>query len=448
MRYLSYILKFIVWGCLLGLIFNPAYSVNNHKSEQSMGLSTEELKKLNNAIAVVKQYYYRDIQNKHFFKQAINGILSGLDPYSVYLDDRDLKNFVQILSGRYNGIGVEIFPDHGAIRIVTPLDDTPATRAGLKPGDLIIQINHQAIQGMSTEDAISMLHGKAGAVLSLTIMRKGIVKPFVVKVRREIIKLKTVKYKILEPGYGYVRLAIFQDQTEREMVDAIIRLVKISGKGGLKGLVLDLRNNPGGLLESAVQVADDFLDGDVLKGDKVIVYTKGQVEESHLMITASSGDILPDVPVAVLINEGTASSAEIVAGALQDHKRAIVIGNRSFGKGSVQTIIPLGKNDAIKLTTATYYTPKGRSIQDRGIEPNLIIDDIKFTKDGAQVIPRIDDGLVLGHIKNVGTLVTQANLVTRKTKLDSALAREDYQLYEALNVVKSQNVIRNPDMSV
>src|SRR3972149_8327862 len=294
------------------------------KNGEEVTLSSKDLQRLTTVIDDVRKYYYKSIDDDTLFKRAISGMLAGLDPHSEYLDIDDLKDLEMVTLGKFGGVGVEVYPDQGAIKVVSPLDDTPAYKAGIKAGDYIVQINNKLVRDMSLRDAVNMMRGPKGSNLSLTIVRKNEIKPIVFNLRREIIKIRTVKARMLEAGYGYVRLAWFQEPTERDMVLAIKRLQKAS-KTGLKGLILDMRSNPGGLVESAVQVADDFLDAKKLKNNDLIVYTKGQSDE-EMTAKATLGEILPNVPIVVLINDGSASASEIVAGALQDHKRAIVFG--------------------------------------------------------------------------------------------------------------------------
>ncbi|MBU0743836.1 MAG: S41 family peptidase [Gammaproteobacteria bacterium] len=411
-------------------------------------LSTKALQKLTTVIDDVKQYYYKKIGDDSLLDRAISGMLSSLDPHSAYLGPEDLKDLRMETTGKFGGIGVEVVPDRGAIKVVTPLDDTPAYKAGIKAGDYIIQINSKLVRDMTLKDAIGLMRGKRGSKLNLTIIRKDQSKPLVFNLRRNIINIQTIKDRMLEPGYGYIRLALFQEPTARDLTRTVHKMQK-ANKDGLKGLVLDVRNNPGGLLESAVQIADDFLDSRLLKKNDLIVYTKGQIDEAQITAKATPGDLLPNIPIVVLINEGSASASEIVAGALQDHKRAIVVGTRSFGKGSVQTLIPLNQDSAIKLTTALYYTPLGRSIQAKGIEPDINVEDIKLAVNAREDkdIPRIDEASLVDHIQNGDEDAKSKSSQGldkwgKQSKAELDLAYKDYQLYEALHILKSQNVIR------
>src|SRR3972149_9860994 len=422
------------------------------KNGEEVTLSSKDLQRLTTVIDDVRKYYYKSIDDDTLFKRAISGMLAGLDPHSEYLDIDDLKDLEMVTLGKFGGVGVEVYPDQGAIKVVSPLDDTPAYKAGIKAGDYIVQINNKLVRDMTLRDAVNMMRGPKGSNLSLTIVRKNEIKPIVFNLRREIIKIKTVKDRILEPGYGYIRLTWFQEPTEKDMTRAIKRLQR-SSKAGLKGLILDIRNNPGGLVESAVQIADDFLDSQKLKKNDLIVYTKGQDDEAQIVAKATPGEILANVPIVILINDGSASAAEIVAGALQDHKRAIVVGTRSFGKGSVQTLIPIDRTSAIKLTTALYYTPLGRLIQAKGIEPDINVENIILSRKDQddQEIPRVDESALIDHIQNsndVNDSSSDSDVSDKQQKQSKAeldIAYKDYQLYEALHILKSQNVMRNKD---
>lgn len=443
MRNIKLLLAIVFGAVLCTFILNSAGAGD----EEVAVLSPGNLQRLTKVIGEVKKYYYKTVDSDILFEKAIGGMLAGLDPHSDYLDADALKDLDMMAYGKFGGIGVEVYPDQGAIKVISPIDDAPAYKAGIKAGDYIVQIDTKLVREMTVRDAVRMMRGPKGSKLSLTIIRKNKHKPMVFNLRRDTIKIKTVKNRMLEPGYGYVRLAWFEESTERDMARAIKRM-QISSKGGLKGLILDLRNNPGGLVEPAIQVADDFLSDDSLKNNKLIMSFKGQGEE--IQATASSGgDILPNVPIVVLVNEGSASASEIVAGALQDHKRAIIVGERSFGKGTMQTVINIDKNSAIKLTTALYYTPLGRSIQAKGIEPDITVESMRVVRDDQdeQNIPRVDEAALVDHIKNgndnAGSVASKFGVKQKnQLKPDPELVYKDYQLYEALHILKGQNIIR------
>ncbi|MDR1012583.1 MAG: S41 family peptidase [Coxiellaceae bacterium] len=431
--------------CLL--VFNHQTVLSNSivKNDIRKGNSPVSLGNLSLVIDEVKKHYYKPLDNEFLLNQAVSGMLFSLDPHSSYLNSEDLKELEMETVGKFGGIGVEVVPDHGAIRVIAPIEDSPAYKAGVRSNDYIIQIDNQLVHDMTVRHAITMMRGKKGTDLSLTIIRKNVSKPIIFKLRREIIKAPTIKERILESSYGYIRIAYFQEQTESDLVEAIKKMQKrLKSVGGIKGLVLDLRNNPGGLLVSAIKVANNFLDASSLKDDGLIVYTKGQSKESRVSAKATVGDIIRGIPIVVLINGGSASASEVVAGALQDHKRAIIAGTTSFGKGSVQTLIPLDKNrislGAIKLTTALYYTPNGRSIQAKGINPDIVVEDMQFTRSSNRDMPKFNEMALVGHIESDDKDGRQQVLST-----NVELAYTDYQLYEALNILKSQNVIKQDE---
>jgi carboxyl-terminal processing protease len=414
--------------------------------DEEVELSSDDLQRIETVIGNVRKYYYRDLGKKELLNHALAGMLAALDPHSAYLDKNDLKNLRIETQGKLGGIGVEIFLDGGLLRVLAPLDDTPASRAGIKAGDLIIQIDGKLVRNLNPRDAINMMRGKPGSKVSLTIIRNKKSKPLIFNLRRELIKVKMVKERLLEESYGYLRIGLFQESTAMDVEGAVKRMERLASrkKLKLKGMIIDLRNNPGGLLESAIQVTDLFLDGDKLKKEGLIVYTKGRAEEAKIIAKATSGDLFNGKSLVVLINEGSASAAEIVAGALQDHQRAIIVGARSFGKGLVQTVIPIDDDSAIKITTAMYYTPLGRSIQAQGIEPDINVEHIQVAEDEFKNIPRIDEEALIGSIANENKQdVSKSSSRRAKPSPDTGikLAQDDYQLYEALQILKSQNII-------
>jgi carboxyl-terminal processing protease len=426
----------------------PATKSNDYSSQQ---VSTADLERLSTVISEVKKYYVRKVDDKTLFDNAISGMLSGLDPHSEYLNKSDLEALSMVTVGKFEGIGVEVIPYEGLIKIISPLDDSPAYKTGIKAGDVIVEINGKLAKDLTLDQAVSLMRGPKGSKLKLLILRKDSIKPLAFIIKRDVIKMQTVKAKMLEDSYAYVRISFFQEPTERDLRKAIKKLKQDAG-GNLNGLILDLRNDPGGLLDSSVEVADDFLDANKLKGDKLIVYTKGSNIGTQITAKATSGELLPNVPMVVLINEGSASASEIVAGALQDYKRALIVGTRSFGKGSVQTLLPVDKESAIKLTTALYYTPLGRSIQAKGIEPDVEINQMQLPKN---IETDLDSSLLSesnldGHIKNSDSTTPNDNSeindndnnkkigdLTSQDQDHFKLAKEDYQLYEALNILKA-----------
>ena len=343
-------------------------------------LPLEELRAFTEVFGAIKKHYVENVEDKKLITEAINGMLTGLDPHSSYLDADAFKELQVGTQGQFGGLGIEVGMEDGFVKVVSPIEDTPAFRAGVKPGDLIVKIDDTPVKGMTLSDAVKRMRGKPGTQIVLTISRRGEAQPLVVTITRAIIRVRSVKSKIIEPGYGWVRVSQFQESTSEFMVRHLAGLYKT---GELKGLVLDLRNDPGGLLHGAVAISAAFLPSDVL-----VVSTNGRADDAKRKYHATPDDYLrggrddvlkglppqvKTVPMVVLVNAGSASASEIVAGALQDHNRATVIGTQTFGKGSVQTIMPLGNNTAIKLTTARYFTPSGRSIQAKGITPDIIV---------------------------------------------------------------------------
>lgn len=425
----------------------------------SVEIPVDDIQRFSTVIAQIKRYYIESPTDKNLFNNAIRGMVMNLDPHSSFLDEDDLKDLQTVTTGEFGGIGVEIIPENGYIKVISPLDDTPAFKAGVKAGDLIIRINDKIIRKMTVREAINMIRGKRGTNVELTILRKGEKKPLRFNVMRDVVKVASVKSKMLEPGYAYARIVFFQAPAQEDLKKAILKL-QAEAKGKLRGLVLDLRNNPGGLLDSAIHISDMFLDAPRSKYDSLIVYTKGRIPGSDIRAKATPGDIVQGVPIVVLINGGSASASEIVAGALQDYKRAILMGTRSFGKGSVQTIIPIDRTSAVKLTTALYYTPSGRSIQAEGIVPDVIVNELKVNKDTEdKVLEDVDEKGLSGHLANGNkekettkgeieglkeedkkTPPSIMNPTDDHTEVPTnPLAFEDYQLFEALNMLKGIN---------
>lgn len=420
----------------------------------------------------IKGEYVEPVDDKKLLKSAIRGMLSGLDPHSTYLDREAYRDLQVGTSGEFGGLGIEVGMENGFVKVIAPIDDTPAQRAGIKTGDLIIRIDDKPVKGMSLNDAVTTMRGKPGTRIILTILREGVDRPFNLDLERGIIQVASVKSRTLEPGYGYVRISHFQSRTTEDLLSALNGLEK-ENDGGLKGLVLDLRNNPGGVLNSAVGVSDAFL------GEGIIVYTKERGEDSELRFKAGPDDVLKGAPIVVLVNGGSASASEIVAGALQDHKRAIIMGYPTFGKGSVQTIVPIDEATALKLTTARYYTPSGHSIQAHGIEPDieLVRGEIKVAqKPGVTPLKEVDLHQHLNEEEPAGKDKDAPGKAgekdkgatgkgekeedpagkTEKKDEDTAdktgkrgtvttekrpLAAEDYALGEALNVLKGLNIL-------
>ena len=328
----------------------------------------ESLEAFSNILSIVKKNYVEDVETKNLVSGAINGMLNSLDPHSAYLTPELYKDLQSDTQGRFGGLGIEITVKGGILTVVSPIEDTPAAKAGIKPGDQIFKIEDEFTKDMSLVDAVKKMRGLKGTKINLTVRREGANDLLDFTLVRDVIRVQSVKSRTLESGYGYLRLAQFQERSDRDLQRALEKLV--AEKGGMKGLVLDLRNNPGGLLTQAVRVSDMFLDSGL------IVYTEGRIEAQKQKYFAQKEGTWMDFPMVVLVNGGSASASEIVAGALQDHARAVVLGTKTFGKGSVQTILPLDDNSALRLTTARYFTPKGRSIQATGIVPDIIVESV------------------------------------------------------------------------
>jgi carboxyl-terminal processing protease len=399
-------------------------------------LQENDVSRFTNAIALINEFYVKPIDEKKLLENAIRGIVAGLDPHSEYLDEDAYKTLQVETSGEFGGIGIEVTSEYDVLKVISPIDDTPAAKAGVLPGDYIVAINNKLVSNMALNEAVKEIHGQKGSEIALTILRKNQDKPLKLTMKRDIIHIDTVKSKMLDNGYGYVRVSQFQEPTPELMVKAIKDL---QASGDLKGLVLDLRNNPGGLLTSAVKIVDVFLDSkNLTQFDKKIVYTKGHLPDMQYQAKADTTDILKGMPLIILVNEGSASASEIVAGALQDYHRAIIVGNRSFGKGSVQTVIPLDKLHALKLTTALYYTPAGRQIQNEGIKPDVMVENLKVTSNNP-------DSLIMGPIREfeLKNHLKGKNGFdgSKKSVLDTTdytdLAQQDFQLYEALKILQA-----------
>lgn len=420
-------------------LFIPVQSFAGENKKDRIPM--EDVQRFSNTINQIKKYYVNTTDNKELFDNAIRGMLNGLDPHSSYLNEDDFKELQTSTNGEFGGLGIEVTMEEGIVKVVTPLVDSPAFKAGIKAGDYIIKLDEQSVQGMTLKDAVKLMRGKEGTTLNLTILRKGESKPLDFTLVREKVLIKSVKSNLLDNHYGYIRLTQFQALTSDDMQKAIKQLTEEAG-GKMKGLILDLRNNPGGLLDSAIQISDAFIHNDQRGDEEKIVYTKGRLPGSQFTALASPGDILNDAPIVVLINNGSASASEIVAGALQDNKRAIVVGTKSFGKGSVQTVLPLDSKRGIKLTTALYYTPSGRAIQAKGIVPDIVVEEVEvpLKKDGS-VFTGLSEANLAGHLSSEEGSDKKQNPDT--SKKDDNLLHEDYQLYTALTILKGLAIARN-----
>ncbi|MDX1722229.1 MAG: S41 family peptidase [Pseudomonas sp.] len=404
----------------------PAAAIANDKAP----LPLDELRTFAEVMDRIKAAYVEPVSDKTLLENAIKGMLSNLDPHSAYLDPAAFRELQESTSGEFGGLGIEVGMEDGFVKVVSPIDDTPASKAGIQPGDLIVKIDGQPTKGLSMLEAVDMMRGEAGSKILLTLVREG-GRPFDVELTRAVIKVRSVKSQLLDDGYGYVRITQFQINSGEEVGKALNKLRKDNGKK-LRGLVLDLRNNPGGVLQAAVEVSDHFLK----KG--LIVYTEGRIANSELRFSADPADASEGVPLVVLINGGSASASEIVAGALQDHKRGVLMGTDSFGKGSVQTVLPLNNDRALKLTTALYYTPNGRSIQAQGIAPDIEVARAKLTREQGEA--NIKEADLQGHLGNGNG---GADKPSKGSANQPARPQDDdYQLSQALNLLKGLNITR------
>lgn len=429
---------FLIVIMLGGKIF--AQSPLSSNSAQPAATSTADLDTLQAAIKLIQNYYYKPLTTNEIYSAALRGMMNGLDPHSAYLDAQDLSDLHDITTGEFYGIGLEVSPENGYLKVVTPIDDTPAQKAGILAGDMIVLINTTPVMNLSFRDAIKMMRGAKGSPLSVTVIRPGSDQPIVFKLKRDDIHVQSVKSRLLEPGYGYIRITSFDEVTENELLQSINDLTT-ANKGTLKGVVLDLRNNPGGLLQSAIGVTNAFLNSSRLKFSGLIVYTKGRAPNTLFSARATGDDKLDGAPMVVLVNGGSASGAEIVAGALQDYHRAVILGTQTFGKGSVQTVLPLTDNSALKITTALYYTPAGRSIQAQGIIPDINIDNLKVTapsQSDQSLLNFFRESNLMDHFANASG--TQDNLPNTSLMAEELLASQDYQLAQALNLLKGMSI--------
>ena len=425
-------------GIMLGVFIGVCGSVVADKSNGAVQsdadtLPYEDLRTFTEIFGRIKRDYVEPVSDKKLLEDAVRGMLTGLDPHSAYLVAEEYQELKEGTTGQFGGLGIEVTMENGFIKVVSPIDDTPAQKAGIKTGDLIIKLDDKPVKGMYLTDAVKLMRGEPNSKIVLSIVREGLEAPLKLTLARDIIKVKSVKNRLLEKGYGYVRISSFQSGTGEGLRESLASLKKENG-APLRGLVLDLRNNPGGVLNAAVEVSDAFLKSGL------IVYTEGRIENSEMRFNASPDDLIDEAPMVVLINGGSASASEIVAGALQDQKRAVIMGEKSFGKGSVQTILPTSNGAAVKLTTARYFTPSGRSIQAEGIEPDIALARVKLeTIDKGESLS-IKEADLSGHLQNANaeSKANKDGQDKEKNKLDI----EDYSLHEALNLLKGISIIK------
>ena len=462
----------IACGAIIGVLISLNLPVFADKAEKN-NLPIDELRTFAEVFGKIKSDYVEPVEDKKLINEALNGMLTGLDPHSSFLNTEDFKDLNQATQGEFGGLGIEVGMEDGFVKVISPIEDSPAYKAGLKSGDLIMKLDETSTKGLSLNDSVKKMRGKPGTSIVLTVLRKGEAKPLTFKLVRAIVKSQSVKGKIVEPNYAYVRVAQFQEHTGEDLAK-FLKNLRQQNKAPLKGILLDLRNNPGGLLNAAVGVSAAFLP----KGD-LVVYTEGRAQDSKMQLTATpenylkgggKDDYLKDfpedirtTPMAVLVNNGSASASEIVAGALQDHKRALIIGMQSFGKGSVQSILPMNNGTAIKMTTARYFTPKGRSIQAKGIVPDIIVDDgsdptfmtkeadltnhLSNPKDAdANVAPKDKDSKPLAPpVKKPEEEKEKEKKKTSDTPSGPIEpgSKADKQFQEAMNILKGLQIIQN-----
>ncbi|MBS4096504.1 MAG: S41 family peptidase [Sulfuricella sp.] len=462
----------ILFGVFAGIIISLNLSAVAEKAASPLPI--DELRAFTEVFSKIKSDYVEPVEDKKLINEAINGMLSGLDPHSAYLDNDAFKDLQVGTQGEFGGLGIEVSMEDGFVKVVSPIEDTPAFQAGLKSGDLIVKLDETPVKGLTLNEAVKRMRGKPGTKIALTVVRKGEGKPLIFTLSRAVIKIQSVKSKLAEDGYGYVRITQFQEHTGENLAKALDGLYK-QNKEPLKGLIVDLRNDPGGLLNGAVGVAAAFLPKDAL-----VTYTDGRTEDAKMRLTASRENYLhglgkedflkglpagvKTVPMVVLVNGGSASASEIVAGAMQDHKRAIIMGTQTFGKGSVQTVLPLGNNTAIKLTTARYFTPSGRSIQAKGITPDIVVDDA--TVSGVEQGMHLREADLERHLTN-GNKDDEVKSEPASIKLPAPaksapkgkdgkpgaskddkvpgelISKNDYQFNQAINLLKGLQILQN-----
>lgn len=429
-------------GVMLGVFIGICSSVVAEKDKvepvvDSEALPFEDLRTFTEIFGRIKRDYVEPVSDKKLLEDAIKGMLSGLDPHSSYLIPEEYQELKEGTTGQFGGLGIEVTMENGFIKVVSPIDDTPAQRAGIKTGDLIIRLDDEPVKGMSLADAVKKMRGEPGSKIEITVVREGADAPMKMTLVRAVIKVQSVKSRLLEKNYGYVRVSSFQSGTGESLKEALANLKK-ENASRLKGLVLDLRNNPGGVLNAAVDVSDAFLKSGL------IVYTEGRIENSEMRFNAAPEDLIDGAPMVVLINAGSASASEIVAGALQDQKRAIIMGEKSFGKGSVQTILPTSNGAAVKLTTARYYTPSGRSIQAEGIEPDITLANVKLESLEKIEFDPVKEADLSHHLQNgkVKEILKESEpgINAEKAK-DKSSDFKDYPLYQALTLLKGLSIV-------
>lgn len=403
-------------------------SVSEPNAEAAVGseLPLKELRLFTLIFDHIRRSYVEPISDQQLLENAIKGMLGEMDPHSAYLDASSFEQLQESTKGEFTGIGVEMGSEDGFIKVISPIDGSPAEKAGMQAGDIIIKVDQESIQGLSVSEAAKKIRGPVGSTVVFTVIRTNVEKPLEISITRDIIKSISTRHRVIEDSIGYVRIAQFQSETGNDFVKSIQKLR--NDTPDLNGFIIDLRNNPGGILQSSVQVVDALIDSGT------VVYTQGRLDSSNISFSATDGDETSGLPVVVLINGGSASASEIVAGALQDHRRAVIMGTRSFGKGSVQTILPVGDKKGIKLTTARYFTPNGRSIQAQGITPDIIVEPATITTITTR--EQLTEASLGGHLKNKSDKTEKGEKATADTSLT-----KDNQLFEAINLLKGLAIL-------
>lgn len=418
---------------LLVAVVTPSFAADEAKKPEPLPL--EQLQVFAQVFSQIKENYVTEVDDKELLENAIRGMLEGLDPHSAYLDAEAFRDMRISTSGRFGGLGLEVQMQDGFVKVIAPIDDTPAAKADIQSGDLIIKLGDTPIKGLSLQDAVKKMRGKPGSSIVLTILREGRAEPLLVTLERAVIKVKSVRSELLSGGLAYLRISQFQVETGPNLAEALDRL-KTENKGKLNGAVLDLRNNPGGVLNAAVEVSDLFLD------DGLIVYTEGRNNNTRQDFSAEKGDGLDGQPLVVLVNGGSASASEIVAGALQDAGRAVIMGERTFGKGSVQTISGLENGDGVKMTTARYYTPKGRSIQAEGIVPGIKLEKVTIAASNQRESGGIKEADLSGRLDNPNSSPGNGASEAGGKSGRVISASSDYELFEAVNLLKALTLVK------
>lgn len=416
----------LIGAAILSLSALTLSETDTEATEASVSISFEELQLFADTFDAIRRGYVEEVTDAELFEMAVKGMLTNLDPHSAYLTDDDYENLQESTDGQFTGLGIEIGYRGGFIAIVTPIDGSPAIEAGLQAGDVILKIDGTSTQGMSTSESSTYMRGAKGTEVTLEIGRAGESQPFDVVVTRGVIEVPSVRTRELDDGYWVIRVSRFQRDSGAEVTSA---LASALSDGEVRGIVLDVRNNPGGVMNASVEMAGNFLDGGL------VVYTQGRHPDSVNTFNAEAGEVIPGVPLVVLVNGGSASASEIVAGALQDRGRAVIMGTQSFGKGSVQTVLPVSESKALKLTTSLYYTPSGRSIQQDGIVPDVVVERARLTS--------LEQGQRLREADLNGSLVNKGVEQEVETEVIASLREEDNQLYEAFTLLKGINVYRD-----